>query len=63
MYIMKKSLLSLAYMPMKVPACFWLETQPIARAEVRARFRAGSSIDARIAMIAITTSSSIRVNL
>ena len=42
-------------------SCFRLLTQLIARARIRALFSAGSSIPARIAMIAITTSSSIKV--
>ena len=55
--------LSDAYICMASAVCFWLLRQVEARAVSRARVRAGSSIEARIAMIAITTSSSIRVNL
>ena len=43
-------------------SCFWLERQLMALALFRAEFSAGSSIPARIAMMAITTRSSISVN-
>ena len=43
--------------------CFWFPAQVIVRARSRAPFSAGSSIAARIAIMAITTSSSINVNL
>jgi hypothetical protein len=45
-----------------VPICFKLLVQDIARALSRALDKAGSSIAAKIAMIAITTSNSMRVN-
>ena len=41
--------------------CLMLETHEAARAEFRAWFSAGSSIPAKMAMIAITTRSSIKV--
>lgn len=43
------------------PSCFRLFLQVVPRATLRALFSAGSSIEARMAMIAITTRSSIRV--
>ncbi len=43
--------------------CFKLLMQLIPRAFSRALLRAGNNIEARIAMIAITTNSSINVNL
>ena len=49
-------------MAMIVPTCFWLEMQLMARAAVLALCKAGRSRPARIAMMAITTRSSIRVN-
>jgi hypothetical protein len=45
------------------PNCFKLFRQYALYAASFARFSAGSSIAARIAMIAMTTNSSIRVNL
>ena len=45
-----------------VPICFRQDVQEIWRAFSRAFANAGSSMAARIAMIAMTTSSSIRVN-
>ena len=47
---------------MPTPICLRLLVQDIARALSRALDKAGGSIAAKIAMIAITTSSSIRVN-
>src|SRR5438552_19040327 len=44
------------------PSCFMLLKQEMPCALVLALLRAGTSIPARMAMIAITTSSSIRVN-
>src|SRR5579871_5958014 len=44
-----------------VPICFMLETQEMVRACSRALAKTGNRIAARIAMIAITTSSSISV--
>ena len=41
--------------------CFWLLMQLMARAFARALLRAGSSMAARMAMIAMTTSNSIKV--
>ena len=46
-----------------MPSCFRLLTQAMLRAFSFALFRAGSSIAARIAMIAITMRSSIRVKI
>ena len=43
--------------------CFWLLIQLELLPDSLALFNAGSSIPARIAMIAITTRSSIKVNL
>ena len=45
-----------------VPIVFRLFLQEAVFAVSRARFSAGSSMEARIAMIAITTSNSIKVN-
>ena len=42
--------------------CFMLLAQEVRRAASRARLRAGSSIAAKIAMMAITTSNSMSVN-
>jgi len=47
---------------MAIPYCLWLETHPICLALRLALARAGKSNAARMAMIAITTSNSIRVN-
>ena len=44
-----------------MPICFRFAEQLVLRADSRARFRAGSSMPARIAMIAITTGNSINV--
>src|SRR5207245_2826208 len=44
-----------------VPICFWLERQTACRAFSRAWAKTGKRIAARMAMIAITTSSSISV--
>ena len=49
------------YDNMAVPVDFKLLTQAIWRADALALFKAGSSIAARIAMIAITTNNSMRV--
>ena len=43
------------------PTCFRLDMQEVVRARSRACCRAGRSIEARMAMIAITTRSSISV--
>ena len=51
-----------AYMISSEPHCFKLPAQDAERAFSLALFKAGSSIAARMAMIAITTKSSIRVN-
>ena len=48
---------------MVIPTCFWLVMQLMARAAILALYRAGRSSAASIAIIAITTRSSIRVNL
>src|SRR5689334_4870313 len=45
-----------------VPSCFSLERQDVWRAFSRAWAKTGNRIAARIAMIAITTRSSMRVN-
>src|SRR5260370_874092 len=45
-----------------VVTCFMLLRQPVRRADSRARAKTGNKIAARIAMMAITTSSSISVN-
>lgn len=60
---MKKSELSVRYMEVPMPICFSLLRHLVVFARSRALFNAGRSIEARIAMIAITTSNSIRVNL
>ena len=54
--------LSPAYMAQPRPNCFSLFVQEMALAFSRALLNAGRSIAAKIAMIAITTSNSIRVN-
>jgi hypothetical protein len=54
-------LLSWAYIRDAMPSCFRLLLQRTAMAFDLALLSAGRSIPARIAMIAITTSSSIRV--
>src|SRR5437899_1819908 len=45
-----------------VVTCFMLLRQPVRRADSRARAKTGNKIAARIAMMAMTTSSSISVN-
>ena len=55
--------LSSIYICVYVPSCFWFDAQLIALAFSLATFNAGRSIPARIAIIAITTRSSIRVKL
>jgi len=50
-----------AYIRMAMPSCFWLLRHEVWRAFSRAREKTGNRIAARIAMIAITTSSSISV--
>src|ERR1051326_9014298 len=50
------------YIDIAVPSCFWFDKQLICRAFSRAWAKTGKRIAARIAIIAITTSSSIRVN-
>jgi hypothetical protein len=52
---------SLAYIIKPKPHCFRLLRQETARAFARAFERAGRSIEAKIAIIAMTTKSSIRV--
>src|SRR5258708_3796372 len=59
--LMRRSLLSLAYMYQHNPSCFILLTQCILAALAFALDKAGSSIAARIAMMAMTTSSSMSV--
>src|SRR5436853_6800976 len=49
------------YIMVPVPLCFRLLIQVIARADSRACAKTGNRIAARIAMIAMTTSSSMRV--
>src|SRR5436190_10739448 len=56
------SLLSLAYIIMARPICRLLLLQAMPLALSFARARAGSSMAARMAMMAMTTKSSIRVN-
>src|ERR1700677_4678045 len=56
------SLLSLTYMVNANPSCFWLLRQLASVAFNLALAKTGSRIAARIAMIAITTNSSIKVN-
>src|SRR5689334_22947724 len=46
----------------EVPICFMLERQVVIRAFSRACAKTGKRIAARMAMMAITTSSSIKVN-
>src|SRR4051794_33691223 len=58
----KTSVLSDAYIRTARPICLVLLKHAAARARSLARDRAGSNIAARMAMMAITTSSSIRVN-
>jgi hypothetical protein len=48
------------YIMKAVQSCFMLERHEVCRAFSRACAKAGSSIDARIEMIAMTTSSSIK---
>src|SRR4051812_26118589 len=48
-------------MPRERPICFMFEQQTLRRAWPRARAKTGKRIAARIAMMAITTSSSMRV--
>ena len=57
----RKPLFSPIYIPRAVPIVFKLFIQKAARLRSRAWLRAGSSIAARIAMIAMTTRSSIKV--
>jgi hypothetical protein len=57
----RRSLLSPAYITRAVPICFILFTHEIRFARSFALDNAGRSIAARIAMIAMTTSSSIKV--
>src|SRR5262245_48619965 len=45
-----------------VPICFWFERQAACRALLRACAKTGNKMAARIAMMAMTTSSSINVN-
>ena len=52
----------LEYMSSASPVCLLLFSQLMVCARARAPFSAGSSSPARIAMIAITTSSSVSVN-
>ncbi|MEI3003421.1 MAG: hypothetical protein V8T87_02180 [Victivallales bacterium] len=56
-------MLSAVYIVTAFPICEKLEAQDILRAASRALFKAGRSIPARIAMIAITIKSSIRVKI
>ncbi len=56
-----RSWLSCAYMYHPKPSCLRLFRQAMPVALVFARFNAGRSIAARMAMMAMTTSSSIRV--
>ena len=58
----KKSPLSLAYMIKPKPICLLLLRHLVVKAFVLALASAGSTIAARMAMIAMTTNSSIRVN-
>src|SRR6516164_4063601 len=60
--IARRSLLSAAYMTQARPSCLLLFMQEAATALVLARFNAGNSMAARMAMMAMTTSSSISVN-
>jgi hypothetical protein len=55
------SLLSVAYMVNAKANCFWLLRQEVSVARSLALLSAGRSRPARIAMMAMTTSSSIRV--
>jgi hypothetical protein len=55
------SLLSVAYCNEAKPICFKLLIHCVALAELFALLKAGRSIEARIAMMAITTSNSISV--
>ena len=55
------STLSLVYIAITTPTCFKLEVHRIRKAFCFALANAGSSIAARMAMIAMTTSNSIRV--
>src|SRR5580765_407420 len=57
-----RSLLSVVYMTHARESCFWLLRQAAPVALSFALDNAGSNIAARIAMIAITTRSSIKVN-
>src|SRR6266576_319645 len=57
-----KSLLSWAYMMMPRPICFRLLAQLMRKARSLAFDNAGNNIAARMAMMAMTTSSSINVN-
>jgi len=53
---------SSAYIPIPMPICRRLDRQEVWRAFTFAPLKAGSSRDARMAITAITTSSSIKVN-
>src|ERR1700753_1704925 len=55
-------LLSAEYMTQQMPICLRLLRQLVVTAFALARLNAGSNMAARMAMIAMTTSSSIRVN-
>src|SRR5258707_15368566 len=57
----KRSLLSFAYIWLTSPICFRLLTQMMRVALALTLASAGNNNDARIAMIAMTTSSSIKV--
>ena len=59
----RKSSKSLAYPANRSPACFRFEVQEMAYPLALELFKAGRSMPARIAMIAITTRSSMSVNL
>ena len=56
------SLLSPAYMNMAVPCCFRLFMQEVRCAFCFALAKAGNNMAAKIAMMAMTTNSSINVN-
>ena len=56
-----RKLESPAYMIQASESCFWLLTQVIDWALSLARLKAGSNIAAKMAMMAITTRSSMRV--
>src|SRR3712207_5934195 len=50
------------YIAMAVPSCFWFDRQELCRAFSRAWAKTGNRMAASIAIMAITTSSSISVN-